>query len=241
MGRSQSGHPRFLPGQRTARAHEAADLLAVVDLFRGLKPGEFARFLAGAELRTYAVGAVIYSPEDPSTEQLFILRTGSVERYRLTPGGKRLVTRRITPGEVFGVMGLLGRTMQGNFAEASEDSSVYVLTRESVLALLKRQPELALRLLENMGNRVRQLEERLVGVAYSPVKARLARFLLDNTDPRSGLVRSATHEQIANSIGAVRQTVTETLAVMKRHGLVESRARQIRVVDRPGLEKIAAD
>ena len=59
--------------------------------------------------------------------------------------------------------------MQGNFAEAAEDSYIYVVTREHVLALLKRQPDLTLRLLEVVSDRLRLVEERLLEAVYSPV------------------------------------------------------------------------
>ncbi len=210
-------------------------------MFKGLDPGERSAFFKQAELQAYPAGSMIFTPEDSSTERLFILKEGRVDRYRLTPSGKRLVTRRIAPGEVFGVMGLLGRTMQGNFAEAAVDSVVYLLTRDRVLALLRRQPDFALRVLDNLGNRVRQLEERLVETAYSPAVVRLARFLLDNADPLSGSLPAITHEQIGNTIGAVRQTVTEILGTMRRRGIIVTTGRQIRIVDRKGLESIAGE
>ncbi len=136
-------------------------------------------------------------------------------------------------------MGLLGRTMQGNFAEATEDSSAYVLTRERVLEWLRREPDFALSVLENLGNRVRHLEERLVEAAYSSVSARLARYVLDNAGRKSGILSNLTHEQIGNSIGAVRQTVTEKLGDLRRQRLISIEPRQIKIINRPGLEKIA--
>ena len=198
-----------------------------------------ASFLAEAHLQRYPAGSIIFSPEDASTERLYILKRGRVDRYRLTPGGKRLITRRISPGAAFGVMGLLGRSMQGNFAQAAEDSVIYVITREDVLALLKRRPDLTLRILEIVGNRLRLLEERLLEAVYSPVIVRLASFLLSNADSISGELPDITHEEIGNTIGAVRQTVSETLGIMRKQGLVQTGPRRIRIIDRRGIEKIA--
>ncbi len=138
-------------------------------------------------------------------------------------------------------MGLLGRTMQGNFAEATLDTSAYVLTRDRVLRWLRREPDFALSILENLGDRVRRLEERLVETAYSPATARLARFLLDSASPNSNVLVGFTHEQIGNTIGAVRQTVTETLGVMRDGGLISVRPKQIKIIDRSSLEKLARD
>ncbi len=82
------------------------------DLFKGLKPKELALLFSKMEMRTYSEGNLIFTPENSTCENLYLLNRGQVEMYRLTASGKRLVTRHILPGGVFGVRGLLGRTMQ---------------------------------------------------------------------------------------------------------------------------------
>lgn len=206
-------------------------------LLQGLS-AELACLFSDTETRFYAAGSLIFTPGDRSCEHLYIVKLGCVDLYRLTASGKRLVTRRVARGGVFGVRGLLGRTMQGNFAEAVEDSTIDVVTREHVLALLKQQPDTALRILENVCDRLRVLEERLVEAAYSPASVRLAYFLLTTADPVSGVLTGMTHEEIGNTIGAVRQTVTEALSTMRRQGLLSTRPKQIAIVDRTGLESV---
>lgn len=178
-------------------------------------------------LRECSPGTVFFGPDD-SSERLFILKLGRVELYRLTSEGKRLVTRRIGPGTIFGEIGLLGQTLQGCFAEATENSLVCVATRDDVIQLLRERPGVALRL----------LEERLEQVAFSSVKARLASFILANMDPSSGVVAGYTHAEIGDTTGALRQTVTETLSEMQRQGLVEVGHKRILVTNRKVLEDI---
>jgi CRP/FNR family cyclic AMP-dependent transcriptional regulator len=215
-----------------------AEYLRRVDIFKDLTQEEIEALFKGVMLRECSPGTVFFAPEDPS-ERLFILKMGQVELYRLTPDGKRLVTRRIGSGTIFGEMGLLGQTLQGCFAEATEDSLVCIATRDDVIRLLKERPDVALRLLESIGNRLKLLEERLEQAVFSPVKVRLASFLLANIDPSTGIITGYTHEEIGNTIGALRQTVTETLSEMQRHGLVEVGHKLIRVIDRHALEDVA--
>ena len=160
------------------------------------------------EIRNYPVGSLIFTPEDSSCENLYLLNQGRVEMYRLTANGKRLVTRNILPGGVFGIRGLFGRSMQKNFAEAKEDSAIGVITRQEVLEHLQHHPDLMLRILNNICSRLYLLEDRLVEAVYNPVTVRLAYFLLTNADD-SGVIANVTHEEIGNCIGAVRQTVNE--------------------------------
>ena len=89
---------------------ETTEMLYEIDLFKGLEPRELALFFNEVELKYYPDGSIVFTPEDSSCERLYILKEGRVERYRLTTNGKRLVTRRILPEGIFGVMGLMGRT-----------------------------------------------------------------------------------------------------------------------------------
>jgi CRP-like cAMP-binding protein len=207
------------------------------DLFKGLKPADLALLFEKMEVRNYSAGSLIFMPQDSSCENLYLLDSGRVEMYRLTANGKRLVTRNNLPGEVFGIRGLLGRNMQKNFAEAKEDSAIGVITRQQVFEHLQHRPELMLRILENVCSRLYLLEERLVEAVYNPVNVRLAYFLLTNSSD-SGVIAKVTHEEIGNRIGAVRQTVTETLGLLKKQGLVTIQPGLIRVVDRRRLEEM---
>jgi CRP-like cAMP-binding protein len=211
--------------------------LYAADLFRGIELSQLGLLFDNTKVQNYPIGTMLFTP-DESSERLYILKQGRVDLFRLTASGRRLVTRRIEPGSVFGLMGLLGQTIQGNFAETIEDSEIYTITREDVLALFKKRPDVALRILEIVGNRLRLLEERLLETVYSPVKVRLAHFLLSNADLSSGLLTNITHEEIGDNIGAIRQTVTEVLGLMQRQGLIVIRPRKIRIVDRQGLEKL---
>jgi CRP-like cAMP-binding protein len=83
------------------------------------------------------------------------------------------------------------------------------------------------------------LEERLEQAVFSPVKVRLANFVLANMDPSTGVVAHYTHAEIGDTIGALRQTVTETLGEMQNQGLLEVGHKRIRVTHHQGLVEMA--
>lgn len=211
-----------------------------VDVLRGMSREEIALLFGWVQPVEYPAGTRLFSP-DSSSESLFILKTGHVEVYRLTPEGKRLVVRRFGPGTIFGEMRMLGQTLRGSFAETAEPTLVCIVTRDRLLEVLRRRPDVTIRILEVVGSHVVQLEKRLEQALFSPVKARLANFLLANMDPSTGTVCGYTHEDIGDTIGALRQTVTETLSLMREEGLVEVQRKQIRVVDRLKVEQIVLD
>lgn len=217
----------------------AVDYMQRIDLFKDLTHPEVEEIFRGVMVRRCSPGTMFFTPDDPS-ERLFILKEGHVELYRLTADGKRLVTRQIGPGMVFGEMGLLGQTMHGCYAEATDDALVCTATRDDVLRLFHQRPDLAMRLLEIVGNRVRLLEARLEQTAFMPVRSRLANFLLDNAD-RSGMISGYTHADIGDIIGALRQTVTESLNLMQRQGLIDVGQKKIHIVDRRALETVVTE
>ena len=220
------------------RARGIIDLLYGTDAFRSLTANDMHLFFEHVAAEQCPVGTLLFTPDDPG-ERLYILKEGRVELYRLTPDGKRLVTRQIKPVSLFGIMGLVGQSMQGNFAETVEDSLVCTVTRKDVLELLRKRPDVALCLLELLGTRLRLLEERLLDAAYGPVEVRLAHFLLANIDKSSQLVPDFTQTEIADSIGAVRQTVNKALGEMQRQGIVSIRLKRILVLEPHRLKEIA--
>lgn len=215
-----------------------AAYLQKVDVFKDLTKEQIETLFHGVMLRECASGTIFFSPDEPS-ERLFILKEGHVDIYRLTSSGKRLVTRRLGPGTIFGEMGLLGQTMQGCFAEATGNTLVCIATKEDVVQLFKERPDVSLRMLEAVGRRLKLLEERLEQAVFSSVKARLASFLLANADPTTGVLEGYTQAEIGDTIGALRQTVTETLSEMQGEGLIEVGHKKIRMKDRSQLEELA--
>ncbi|MBI2939621.1 MAG: Crp/Fnr family transcriptional regulator [Chloroflexi bacterium] len=231
------GHPGN--GNTSPISLPIVEYLRRVDVFSGLSREEIRPLFAGAQPRECPPGTLLFTP-DESGERLFVLKVGRVVIYRLAATGKRLVIRRITPVTIFGEMGLLGQSLQGCFAEVAMPSLLCIASREQILEVLRQRPDVALRMLEAVGSHLREMEERLEQAFFSPVQARLAHFLLTNLDPATGLVAGYTHEDIGDTIGASRQSVTETLRLLRDEGLVEVQRKQIRVTDRRRLANAAS-
>ena len=210
------------------------------EILEDLPPNDLRFLFANAPKVVVPARSVLFTPEDAG-QTLFHLVRGKVDLFRLTRDGKRLVTRQVMPGSVFGVMRILGQPNRGNFAEAIDKSVLQSTTRALVLDAFRARPELALRLLDHLGSRLSEVEERLVAVAFSPLPVRLAHYLLNRleTSPDTvDTVAGISHAEVADTIGASRQSVTSTLNLMKKQGLVQIERRRIRIIDRKRLEEI---
>lgn len=184
-------------------------------------------------------GRVFYRPEETS-EVLFILKEGRVQLYRISPEGKKLVITTLGPHTLFGEMALLGTKMHNTFAEAVEDCLICVMSRADLERLILSKPQVALRILEVTGKRLREAEERLENMAFKGIPARLASILLRLADEQmSDSINGLTHQDLAESVGTYRETATQVLNDLKSNGLIEIGRKRITILDRDRLSQVA--
>ncbi len=210
--------------------------MAEVDIFADLDDAEMGAIAAAAPMRQYAAGELLYSPPQPM-ERLFILKQGRVRIFRVSSDGRALTTAIITPGTVFGEMLLLGQQMHDNFAEALDEVTVCVMSRNDVQHFLLSDARIAARISGILGNRVSQLERRLSDTLFKSVPERVATTLclLAEDDRRRPLSRgiqiALTHEQVAALAGTSRETTTKVLNEYADRGLLRLGRGRITIVD----------
>lgn len=219
--------------EATKRTH-----LAESEIFRDLTPDQMREVAAMSAMTTCHRGRVFYEP-DQTGEVLFILKKGSVALYRITEDGRKLVTGTVQEKSIFGEMSMLGQGMSDSFAEALEDCTLCVMSRDDVTRLIARYPAIAIRILDRMASRLREAEDRLADVAYRPVHARVANALLRlGADGRD---IHLSHQDLAEIVGTHRETVTRTLNQFRVDGLVDLDRMLIRVLDEPRLAAAGAE
>lgn len=120
---------------------------------------------------------------------------------------------------------------------AVTDAECLVIPRGALRAAIAADPELAFRLLQRMGRRVRTLIGRLDAMVTLDVRQRLARHLLELSEAVGGpsLRFTGSQADLAEELGTVREVVVRTLREMQTAGLIERRGRQVRILDRQTL------
>ncbi len=214
--------------------------LKAMDLFRGLTDEDIASLDNIMRSVNYTKGQILYSPGE-TREVLFFLKKGSVQLYHLSPDGKKLVITVLGPNSFFGEMSLVGQRMYDTFAEVEEDSVLCVMTREDTMRLLSMKPAIAINLVEILGKRLLETETILEDLAFKNVRSRLASLLLRIAEQRKGdRLRGVRHQDLAERMGVLRETVTNTLAEFKADRLVELGWRKIVILNEAELRRIAA-
>lgn len=218
---------------------EKLGYLSDVDLFRDLSDRDMTELDRMTTITSVPRGRVFYQPEDVG-EVLFLVKSGQVQLYRISPEGKKLVIATLGPGTLFGEMALLGQQMHNAFAEALEDCLILVMSRADLERLILNKPVVGLRMLEITGRRLNDAEARLEDMAFKGIPARLASLLLRLAAERNSRdILGLTHQDLAETIGTYRETATQVLNDMKGQGLIEIGRKRITIKDPDKLAKVA--
>lgn len=196
---------------------------------------------------TYPRGAILFvEGQDP--RGVFILCNGRVKLSAGSAGGKALILRIAEAGEVVGLPGTISGKAYEVTAEALEPIQANFVPRDAFLKFLREHGEVALRVAEILSDiyHATYQEVRYLGLSGSAA-GKLARFLLDRAgghgsrSDESGPIRAVmtlTHEEIAEMIGASRETVTRMFADFKRRKFVEVHGSTLIINDRQGLQAL---
>ena len=224
---------------------ERIRLLSLVDIFEPLSEEEIERLNGQLPDRRLEGGEIFYGPHDRS-ERLFLLQKGKIRIFRTTPEGRELTLAVVEAGTVFGEMALTGQQLEGAYAQAMEPSQVSTMAREDLERLVLDNPEVGLRIMQVLSERLRRYETRLEDVTMKDVRSRLAGIivlLVESEGVRTGtgyrIPAHYTHERLGTMIGANRVAVTRAFGLLQDEGVVELRRRLIFVSDIEALRRSA--
>jgi len=186
--------------------------------------------------RSFRAGEEVASAEEIG-QSLFLVASGRVQLYRTTRDGRRFVIATLGPGSIFGEDSVLGELAVNTHAVALEAGTVSMMPSHRVRELSSKEAMFSLGLVQAMGQRVVEAENRLEQMAFAPVPTRLARLLLDLE--QGGEVTGHSHQDLAEMIGTSRETVSRALVDFKTEGWVGIDRRCIQIMDHAALEAVA--
>ncbi len=188
--------------------------------------------------RRYGAKDAIFAPGDPDGHLYFVL-SGTVRLYKLYGDYKEATVSLLKDGDAFGELSLREGAGQTVFAHALTDVRVAVIRKFVLAEILKREPELAMKLFSSLFERLKQSEEVIDRLLDRELLARLGK-LLQNLGDRFGesngfatvLDIRLTHQDLANMIASTREAVSKVMSEFQRDGLIEMRDRKIAISPR---------
>lgn len=225
-------------GERAFSPDIKQSYLSETDIFRDLTAEEMSWVSERTTMITAKKGQVIYGQEEPA-EVLFILKRGRIQVYRLASDGRKLVISILGPGTIFGEMSLIGQRMYSGYAEALDDVTLCVMSQTDLERVVIDKPQVAIRLLDVMSQRIRAMEAQLERIAFKSVSVRLAHVLIRLAGATESRVLAASHQELAEMVGASRETTTRALDEFQHAGIVALGRRSITIRDSDRLREIA--
>lgn len=198
-----------------------------VSIFSILPEEQLAEITDKINIITYKKGEKLFFEGDIS-DKLFLINKGKIKAFRYNKDGKEQIIYILAEGDFIGDMSLI---KEGQFkfnAEAMEDSSICILTKDDFDKILLNNPEIALKILKVIYDRVANLEDQVQRLGTKDIESRLAGLLLSLIQefgtPKDMIVELETplsREDMANYIGSTRETVSRKLSVLQDEGIIE--------------------
>ena len=213
-------------------------------LFCNLPPTAVQGLASITSPASYPKGATLFV-EGQSPRGVFILCNGRIKLSTSSADGKSLIVRIAEPGEVLGLPATVTGKAYELTAEVIEPAQANFIARQDFLTFLREHGEAALRVAQQLGETYHSAiaEMRTIGLSHS-VGEKLARFLLDLSaghDKGKGEVRitlTLTHEEIAQVIGASRETVTRLFSEFKKKQFLQVKGSTLIIKNKAGLESV---
>ena len=221
-------------------ALSAEHILQTCPLFHGLDAAGRHDLAKHARRQPVAAGAAIFDVGAPGTSMMAVLH-GGVRISLPSARGKEIILADLGAGDVFGEIALLDGQPRSASARARVASTLLVLERRDVHALLRKRPEFCLSLIEVLCARLRRSDERMADLAFFDLPARLARTLLKRKTEAVSAGRESPLSQsdIAKMIGASREPVNRCLRDWERRGLVSLDGGRIAMIDIDAISALA--
>ncbi len=202
--------------------------------FKSLDDTELGRLARALIERSFDKDEVVFLESDPC-EGLYIVREGSVKIYKLSPEGREQILTSVRAGGSFNEVAVFdGGPNPANVA-ALQRATVWIVPRAAIIDLIRRRPDIALAIVQNLGARLRHLVSLVEDLSLRQVSARLAKLLLETA---SGQERMLTQQEMAARLGTVREMIGRSLRQLEARGLIRMERNKVIILDRKGLEKL---
>jgi CRP/FNR family transcriptional regulator, dissimilatory nitrate respiration regulator len=203
-------------------------------LFTGIPPSDLEQIAAVASVKALDKGDYLFHEGDPA-HGFYVVQRGAVNVHRVNAAGKEQVIHVFRVGDSFAEVALASASGYPADARAIEPTQVILVQKAGILALLKRQPELALRMLGSMSMHLRVLVGQLEDLTLKDVETRLANWLVKRcADPRGekpvSIELKMTKRVLAAELGTVSETFSRTLAKFRVQKLVTVKGKTITVL-----------
>ena len=212
-------------------------------LFTALDDAQSASLRASMDSVKISKGGILFKEGDEG-EHVYVIIDGKLKLGTASGDGRENLLSILGPGEMFGELSLFDPGPRTSTATAVTDSKLLSLSHEKLIPWLKGNPDVSLHLLARLAQRLRRTNEAVGDLVFSDVPGRVAKALIDLgsrfgkvTDEGLFVHHDLTQEELAQLVGASRETVNKALADFAGRGWLKLDGRAVLITDVERLEK----
>jgi CRP-like cAMP-binding protein len=203
-------------------------------LFTGLPLPDLENIAEVTVVKSLEKDDYLFHEGDPA-RGFYVVQHGAVNVHRVNAAGKEQIIHIFRTGDSFAEVALASATGYPADARALESTQVLLVQKDGILALLKHQPELALRMLGSMSSHLRVLVSQLEDLTLKDVETRLANWLVKRCpNPQSEkparIELTMTKRVLAAELGTVSETFSRTLAKFRQQKLLAVKGKTVMVL-----------
>ena len=203
-------------------------------LFAGLPPQDLERIAEITLVKPLDKNEYLFR-QGESSQGFYIVQRGAINVHRVNAAGKEQVIHIFRPGESLAEASLATSTGYPADARAVQPSQVLLVQKSGILEVIRRQPDLALRMLSSMALHLRVLVGQIEDISLKDVETRLANWLLKRCPEADGsesvtIQLSSTKRVLAAELGTVSETLSRTFSKFKEQGLITVKGNAVTVL-----------
>jgi CRP/FNR family transcriptional regulator len=212
--------------------------LAQIALFASLNEIEMQALAQRAVERRFPADEMLFWEGEPC-QGIFLIVQGSVKIFKTSPGGREMMLALETAPSTVAELPLFDGGPYPASVRAVEPVVALFVNKSDFQQVCRQYPEVALKVLAVVGRRLRHLVGVVEAMTFGSVTQRMARLLLDASRQAGSdeFEFPLTHQELASRLGTVREVVSRNLARFRAQGLLVVQGRQVRILDRAGLDR----
>jgi CRP/FNR family transcriptional regulator len=222
---------------------ETSELLHRVPAFSTLAPEELRRVAEVAVPRHFDTGEVVFREGDESNT-CYVVRAGHARAIREHTDGRSITLANFGPGDIFGELAMFDDERRSATVEAAESVEVIAILATDMRRLLREHPDIAVKLLQSLGRRLRETNERLTRQSFQTVQSRVAAVLSQLVEAARAegagdgdVLITSTQAELAQLAGSSRESASRFLAVLERAGIITQGRGKLVIHEPEALER----
>jgi len=202
-------------------------------LFSSFTGSEIDLLLPAASLKKVRKGEQIFT-EGLDAAAFFIVVSGKVKIYKLSPDGKEHTLHIHGPGDLVAEAAIFDSMLYPASCAALIDSILVRVSRAGIINLIRGYPELALKMMSGYSRRLRQFVSKIEELSLKDIKSRLAGYLLENSVIENGVSTCRleySKKELSSLLGTIPETLSRALAFLKQRNLIMEKNNTIIIPD----------